>query len=198
MTKKVRVQYYLRRWKMLEENVNDLKPCEMDKAKMLFNSLPKLNEDDLRLLKAKYYDTNKTCSFDKTRGVYTSCIPINDEVRAYHENVTIEQYGVNRRIAEGRLEDIMLEVGHELLNSKEKIYLKINRFLYIKQVEIQEDVFLKGHVEVSDIRLTGSIGINDKQVFDLSNDVVKQGVLKLEQYGFEREALTISELERLG
>lgn len=195
--KKIRVGFYLRKWRMLEENRNILTLHEIDTAKLLFNSLPNLSERDLFLLRLKYYDSHNKSSFDKDRGVYRSCIPNNDEVVAYHLNMPIEQYRIERRIAEKHLEEEMLVAGEAMLMSKEKIYLKINRFLYIKSVDIHLDVLFHKQVEVGDVTLTGNHIIDEKKVFDLSDETIKQGVLQLERYGFQREALHTVELEEL-
>lgn len=180
---------------MLEENRNILTLHEIEAAKLLFNSLPQLSEKDLYLLRVKYYASHNKSNFDKDRAVYRSCIPVNDEVVAYHLNMTKEQYAIERRIAEDNLKKAMLATGEKLLYSKEKVYLRINRFLYIKHVDIKLEPFTYKYVEVGDVTLTGNHIIDEKQVFDLSDETIKQGVLKLEQYGFEREALDIHELE---
>lgn len=120
--KDIRVQFYLRHWKMLEENRNILTMHEIDAARLLFNSLPKMSDENLEMLKIKYYDTPNKSSFDRKRGVYRTCVPITDEVLAYQLGITIEQYRINKRIAENELEEIMLQTGHELLHSKEKYF----------------------------------------------------------------------------
>ena len=81
------IQYFLRQWKMLEANRNQLMPNEIKRAKLLFNSLSQLEKEELKLLKEKYYDTNNLANFDKNRGFYTIAIPVNDEVVAYKLNV---------------------------------------------------------------------------------------------------------------
>ncbi|MBO0485161.1 hypothetical protein JZO74_10375 [Vagococcus fluvialis] len=122
-------------------------------------------------------------------------MPINDDVVAFNLGVTIEQYRIDRRLAEKELEELMLQAGQEILYSKDKIFLKINRFLYIKHVDIKMDYFLGKYLEVGDITLTGNHILDGKQVFDLSDDVIRQGVEKLENYGFQREALDKFDLE---
>lgn len=201
--KKVKVNFYLRHWRMLEKNRNILTFHEIESARLLFNSLPKLSEKNLKLLKKKYYDTEKTSSFDRDRGVYRACVPINDEVVSYQLDMTEDQYRNARQIAERELEDIMLSVGSELLHSKQKIHLKINRFFYIKSVEIyqerlpkQLENFTKKRVLVDDVILTLNDVTGAKQVFDLSDDVIKKGVEQLERYGFMREALDEYELKK--
>lgn len=196
--KTIRVQHYLRHWKMLEKNVNQLKSNEIEMGKLLFNSLPKLSEESRNLLKIKYYDSPNVACFDKDRAVYTTTMPINDEVVAFNLGVTIEQYRIDRRLAEKELEELMLQAGRDLLYSKDKVFLKINRFLYIKHVDIKMDYFLGKYLEVGDVTLTGNSLIDEKQVFDLSDDVIKQGVEKLENYGFQREALDKYDLEEYG
>ncbi|MFW3587475.1 hypothetical protein ACODGR_03195 [Vagococcus fluvialis] len=193
--KNIRVKHFLTHWKMLEQNVNNLKPHEIEMGKLLFNSLPKLSEKSRNLLKIKYYDSPNVACFDKERAVYTSTMPINDDVVAFNLGVTIEQYRIDRRLAEKELKELMLQAGQEILYSKDKIFLKINRFLYIKHVDIKMDYFLGKYLEVGDITLTGNHILDEKQVFDLSDDVIRQGVEKLENYGFQREALDKFDLE---
>lgn len=193
--KNIRVQYYLRRWKMLEQNRNQLKPHEMECAKILFNSLPKVSKESLTILKEKYYDSDNVSNFDCKRGIYTSHIPISDQVRAYQLNIEFEDYKKQRQVAEFELEKAMLEVGKLVLKSEEKIYLKINQSLYIKSVDIQSVMYSDYSVSVGDIVLTHGIACDDKQVFDTTNEVIKKGVEKLETYGFLREALNSYELE---
>ncbi len=60
------------------------------------------------------------------------------------------------------------------------------------------DYFLGKYLEVGDITLTGNHILDGKQVFDLSDDVIRQGVEKLENYGFQREALDKYDLEEYG
>lgn len=192
----IRVEFYLRHWKMLEENRNILTMNEIDLARLLFNSLPKLSEENLNTLKIKYYDTSNKSSFDRKRGVYRTCVPITDEVVAYQLGITIEQYRINKRIAEKELEEIMLKTGHELLHSKEKIFLKINNFFFVRSADISLDKHFNQFVNVGDVTLTTENTLSKKQVFDLSDDVVKQGVEYLEKYGFMREALDEHDLRK--
>lgn len=185
----IRVEFYLRRWKMLEENRNILTMHEIDLARLLFNSLPKMSDESLKILKVKYYDTEKKSSLDKDRGVYKSCIPLNDEEAASKLDIPTDQYRITRCLAENELKGIMLVTGHELLHSKEKIFLKINNFFYVSSVNISLDKNFKQFLKVGDVTLTTENTFRKKQVFDLSDEVVKQGVEYLEKYGFMREAL---------
>lgn len=185
----IRVQYYLRRWRCLEENRDKLRPNEIELAKLLFNSLPKLSKDELKILKEKYYDSENVSSYDSDRGIYTSRIPINDQVRADQLNLELSDYRKQRQMAEFELEKHMLEVGKQIIKSEEKIYLKINHFLYIKSVDIQAVAYSDYYVTVSDIVLTHGVMCDDKQVFDMTNEVIKKGVERLEGYGFIREAV---------
>ena len=192
----IRVQYYLRRWRCLEENRDKLRPNEIERAKLLFNSLPKLSKDELKILKEKYYDSENVSSYDSNRGIYNSRIPINDQVRADQLNLELSDYRKQRQMAEFELEKHMLEVGKQIIKSEEKIYLKINHSLYIKSVDIQAVAYSDYYVTVSDILLTHGVACDDKQVFDMTNEVIKKGVEKLEGYGFIREAVD-SELNYL-
>lgn len=195
--KTIRVQHYLRRWKMLEQNVNNLKPYEIEMGRLLFNSLPKIKGSDLELLKIKYYDSPNVASFDKDRAVYTSTMPVNDDVVAFNLGVTKDKYVADRRQAEKELEKAMLETGHKILYSKEQIFLKFNRFLYIKNVDIKKCHYIKDNFDMGDITLTSGVLMENKQVFDLSDSIVKKAVMRLESYGFQREALDQYELEEL-
>lgn len=185
----IRVQYYLRRWRCLEENRDKLRPYEIEQGKLLFNSLPKLSKDKLKILKEKYYDSENVSSYDSNRGIYNSRIPINDQVRADQLNLELSDYRKQRQMAEFELEKHMLEVGKQIIKSEEKIYLKINHFLYIKSVDIQAVAYSDYYVTVSDIVLTHGVMCDDKQVFDMTNEVIKKGVERLEGYGFIREAV---------
>lgn len=185
----IRVQYYLRRWRCLEENRDKLRPYEIEQGKLLFNSLPKLSKDKLKILKEKYYDSENVSSYDSNRGIYNSRIPINDQVRADQLNLELSDYRKQRQMAEFELEKHMLEVGKQIIKSEEKIYLKINHFLYIKSVDIQAVAYSDYYVTVSDILLTHGVACDDKQVFDMTNEVIKKGVERLEGYGFIREAV---------
>lgn len=185
----IRVQYYLRRWRCLEENRDKLRPYEIEQGKLLFNSLPKLSKDELKILKEKYYDSENVSSYDSNRGIYNSRIPINDQVRADQLNLELSDYRKQRQMAEFELEKHMLEVGKQIIKSEEKIYLKINHFLYIKSVDIQAVAYSDYYVTVSDIVLTHGVACDDKQVFDMTNEVIKKGVERLEGYGFIREAV---------
>lgn len=182
----IRVKYYLTRWKMLEENRNVLTPDEIKQAKILFNSLPKLPSDELELLKNKYYHNDRKSNFDTTRGVYRAILPISDKTMAYHEKIELGDYSKLRIQAELNLEKIMLETGQQLLKTEERITLKINRFLYIKHIEIKS-TYGGALIELGDITLSTGDILPDKQVFDMTDKTTRRGVERLETYGFMRE-----------
>ena len=194
--KDIRIQYYLRSWRSLEENRDKLRPYEIERAKLLFNSLPKLSKENLKILKEKYYDSENVSNYDSNRGVYNSRIPINDQVRADQLNIELKDYRKQRHMAEFELEKHMLEVGKQIMEREKTIYLKINHSLYIKSVDIQSVSYSDYYVTVSDIVLTHGVMCDDKQVFDMTDEVIKKGVEKLEGYGFIREAVD-SELDYL-
>lgn len=190
----IRVKYYLTRWKMLEENRNVLTPDEIKQAKILFNSLPKLPSDELELLKNKYYHNDRKSNFDTTRGVYRAILPISDKTMAYHEKIELGDYSKLRIQAELNLEKIMLETGQQLLKTEERITLKINRFLYIKHIEIKP-AYGGTSIELGDITLSTGDILPEKQVFDMTDPIISRGVERLERYGFMREVAEDYEAE---
>ncbi|MBO0476173.1 hypothetical protein DOK76_03765 [Vagococcus sp. DIV0080] len=193
--KSVRSQYYLRRWKMLETNRSILSLREVENAKLLFNSLPKLPKESLDILKAKYYDTPNLGNFDHKRGVYTSNIPISDKAMAFKLNMEPADYSKERRLAEIELEKIMIEVGQLILKREEMIYLKINQFLYVKEVDIVPSIYDSTWITIDDVTLSIGMTSDKKKVFDMRDETTRLGVEKLERYGFLREALNQYELE---
>ncbi len=149
------------------------------------------------ILKDKYYDTMKLGNFDYKRGVYTSNVPISDKDMAIKLDMKIANYSKERKAAETELEGIMLEVGNLILKQEELIYLKINQFLYVKEVAIEPSVSNPNWITIGDITLSIGISTDKKKVFDLSDETVRLCVEKLERYGFIREALNQYEKEEI-
>ncbi|MGX7058380.1 hypothetical protein [Vagococcus humatus] len=180
------IQYFLRQWKMLEANRNQLMPNEIKRAKLLFNSLSQLEKEELKLLKEKYYDTNNLANFDKNRKCYTTAIPVNDEVVAYKLNVESFDYSNERRQVERKLGEIMIETGQKILKTEERIYLAINPMLHVKHVDFpcDDSDFITG-----DIVLTTSFLNDEKQVFNMTDPLTVKLVTRLERCGFKRVAI---------
>lgn len=89
---RIRPNYYLRRWKQLEVNRNRLNIDEINRAKVLFNTLNKLSEDDINILKVKYYDGEKLTNFDQNRNIYCCVEHITDQLVADGLGLSIRDY----------------------------------------------------------------------------------------------------------
>lgn len=124
---------------MLEENRNNLTSHEMRLAKILFNSLSKLSEESVKVLREKYYDAPNLCSFDAARQIYMSVVPLSDEGMAHEKKMELEEYVTMRREAERKLLMEMQVVEKLVRKSESRLLVKIGHF-YVKSFNSQKSL----------------------------------------------------------
>lgn len=183
---KIRPQYYLKRWRMLEDNRNNLTSHEKKLAKILFNSLAKLPEESIAVLKEKYYDAPNLCSFDAARQIYTSVVPLSDDGMAHEKEMELEEYVTMRREAERKLLIEMQVVEKLVRKSESRLLVKIGRF-YVKSFNNQKSL---ENVELTRWR-------KEARIFEMNKVNDKKIVDKFLENNFDCEAqlLCIEELE---
>ncbi|MGX7024141.1 hypothetical protein [Vagococcus hydrophili] len=176
--------FFLRHWKMLEQNINVLNDHERKTGKLLFNSLNKLSADDRQALKEKYYDSTVYSKFDKARGIYLSVIPVKDEVAASKGNVSLEEFRENKNRAIKRLEAIMDEVSQAIKNNEQYIYMELKGY-YVKGFGSESTAkFSFSHTD-----LVLSPSFDEAYTFNADNKAERAIVESLENCGFERRLL---------
>lgn len=183
---KIRPQYYLKRWRMLEENRNNLTSHEIRLAKILFNSLAKLSEESIKVLKEKYYDAPNLCSFDAARQIYMSVVPLSDDGMAHEKEMELEEYVTMRREAERKLLIEMQIVEKLVRKSESRLLVKIGHF-YVKSFNTQKSL-----ESVELIRWK-----KEARVFEMDKADDKKLVDKFLENGFdcETEFLYVEEIE---
>lgn len=125
------MDFKLRRWSHYEEHRNSLAEHEIDNARLFFNALKRLSEDERHVLKAKYYDSTEWCNYDHRRDFCQTKRPIKDEIVAQTLNYSsVEAYRRARLKAEGNLKTALQEIQQLIRDQLKMFNLKLGDRLY--------------------------------------------------------------------
>lgn len=179
--------YYLRHWKMLEKYRDDLSEPQIVRAKMLFNSLKKLNEKDLQILKEKFYDSQTYSYFDKETGRYRSIVPINDETMALKKSLNINEYRKIKGLALSNLRRALDETEQEIANKERFVRLRIKK-IYVRDLQTTQlpAPASMNMTEISNIMVGWE---SEARIFDTKTELDEIIVNKLESMGFSKESV---------
>lgn len=145
----IRPVYYLRHWRFYENARYDLDPKELENAKVFFNALKELPEEDRKILADKYYKAELSCNYDPSRYTYTTVIPINDEVLASKSNMPHSHFSQLRKEAENRLGESMIRILKEQHIKLKTFKLRLSKNLYFVD-SIEREMFQKQKYIVGD------------------------------------------------
>lgn len=168
----IRPVYYLRKWQYYEAARHELSEIELEQAKVFFNALKLLGEQERQILSDAYYYSKQPCTFMEKKGHYHSLIPVKDEVLAKKYGVTIDRFGHMRRLAQMSLKKAMQNILNQIGDS---FQFRVNTRLYLVDFINQnknEQQYILGTKE-------------EAKVFDQAQDV--QGLFfDLTMLGFEK------------
>ena len=167
---------------MLEENVNILTEHEIKSARLLFNSLKEVSSDSRHLLKEKYYESNKYAKYDKNRKIYTTVIPIKDDVLALNRGLLIEDYRLLKNKAQHELEYKLDDVSQKIIQQERFVFVVL-KGLYVSDIR-NTDYF---SLFSNDIVLNSDMSLAYK--FDTENMNERKIVEIFENHGFKRKLL---------
>ncbi|MDH6363268.1 hypothetical protein M2139_000312 [Enterococcus sp. PF1-24] len=174
----VRPSYYLRQWRYYEEAREYLPKRSIEQAKVFFNALKTLTDDERQVLIDKYYKSEKLCNYNYDLGCYTSLIPITDSVIAEQYGISKNDYMKKRASIEAKLGRAMTE-SQQLVNEKlTEFKLKIGDGFYYVRALKREYLYFDSYV-------IGSV--LDAAVLTLPKD--EYLVNKLLGNGFEKEPI---------
>lgn len=165
----IRPSYYLKKWQYYEAAKYELSTIDLEDAKVFFNALKRLNEDDRKILADVYYYSKEKRSFNPKTGYYRTIQPVKD--RELHEKygVTVDKFGHMKRVAQMNLKKAMQEVLKQI---GDEFVFRINSNLYLVRI-IQEGTYKEQYV-------LG--GASSARLFKPSDAIV----MKLLLLGFEK------------
>ena len=142
----------------------------MENAKVFFNALRRLSNDEREALADKYYRATKRTHFDPDKEIYVTVIAIKNEVLA-------KQWGVNEYQAAKRIREATDHLKAEMEALVQEQFEKLSRF----KMAITDELFLitdsgKGRYLVGDQR--------DGRVFNIPRDEGK--LRELGRLGFKK------------
>lgn len=179
--------YLLRHWKMLEKYRDDLSEPQIVIARILFNSLKKLNEKDLQILKEKFYDSQIYSYFDNETGRYKSIVPINDETMALKKSLNINEYRKIKGLALSNLRKALDETEQEIANKERFVRLRIKK-IYVRDLQTTPlpAPASMNMTEISNIMVGWE---SEARIFDTKTELDEIIVNKLESMGFSKESV---------
>ena len=167
---------------MLEKNINVLTEHERKSARLLFNSLKEISADSRQVLKEKYYDSDKYAKYDKDRKVYTTVIPVKDDVLALNRGLLIEDYRLLKNKAQLELENKLDDVSQKIIEQERFVFVVL-KGLYVSNIG-NTDYF---SFFSNDIVLNSDMSVAYK--FDTENRNERKVVEIFENHGFKRKLL---------
>lgn len=174
----IRASYYLKKWRYYETARHDLNQSELSDAKIFFNALKRLDDEERKLLTDVYYRSEELCSFNEKTGYYHSLKPIQDQVMAKKYQVTSDRFANMRRLAQGALHKEMQQILAEI---GETCVFRLNKRLYLV-------AFLdKGNYSEQFILGT------PLEARKFTNHADKERILSLQMLGFEKVPIHPSE-----
>lgn len=186
-----RPMWYLKRWKFLEKNRNNLDEYDKRLGVLLFNALNRMSEDNRQILKEKYYDPDSPALFSEYSNDYTVNVPVPDKEIASRLNIDPYHYRKIRVKAESEFMKFVKEV-HEEINIKSRmVNLAIKDNFYIKEVVSNRDKswnkFWYGNAEVLltvSHKKALSFDTTDKDTLNLVEHYERNGFKRCETYKY--------------
>lgn len=140
----IRPVYFLVRWQFYEKERYQLKENEIQDAKIFFNAMQQLSDDHKKILSDVYRKSPHPANYDPKRGLYMTVRPIPDKELCKGYDLTVDNFGNKRRIAQMYLKIEM----QNILQSIETVFLmRVNRKLYLKEIydeKSKDNQFLLG------------------------------------------------------
>lgn len=124
----IRPVFYLKKWQYYEAARHELSEAELEQAKVFFNALKQLDEQERQILSDAYYYSKQPCIFREKTGHYHSLIPVKDEVLAKKYGVTIDRFRNMRRLAQMSLKKAMQNILNQIGDS---FQFRVNTRLYL-------------------------------------------------------------------
>lgn len=174
----IRASYYLKKWRYYETARHDLNQSELSDAKIFFNALKCLGDEERKLLTDVYYRSEELCSFNEKTGYYHSLKPIQDQVMATKYRVTSDRFANMRRLAQGALQKEMQQI---LADIGETCVFRLNKHLYLV------GFLVKGKHSEQFI-----LGVSF-EARKFTNHADKERILSLQMLGFEKVPIHPSE-----
>lgn len=112
----------------------ELTPRESEQAKIFFNALKRLDEDDRKYLSESYYYSIQGSNYNPKTGYYRSIIPVKDKIVAEKFGFYTDKYRHLRSMAQLRLKGEMQEIMKEI---SKKFIFRISKKLYL--IEINDE-----------------------------------------------------------
>lgn len=134
----IRLKWFFAHWKGYVINREYLSERERYAALIFFKGLKQLDQEELTLLKEKYY-TDRPAQANFITGISKTYLQYSDEVMAMKLDMSIRDYRMKRIKIEKKLEMILHKAKQEqkeyLSNQAEEFTLKTGR-LYLKSFEV--------------------------------------------------------------
>lgn len=168
----IRPFYFLVRWQFYEKARYQLKDNELQDAKIFFNAMQHLSDEDKQILADVYYKSPNPTNFDTRRELYVTVKPVQDKELCNQYGISVERFAGKRRRAQYYLK---LEMQKVIQNIETVFMYRVNPFLYLieyKKSESGDNQFLLGDV-------------SQAKVF-YQDDENKEDLLSLVQFGFTK------------
>ena len=178
----IRPIYYLKQWQYYEAAMYELSSKELRDAKVFFNALKQLSDEDRKILSDVYYHSRNPCSFDDTTGHYHSLIPVSDKELHDQYDVTLYTFSNMRRDAQDNLKIAMQSIMNQIGNS---FVFRISKNLYFAGF-IQEGTYKEKYI------LGGELGA---KVFE-QTEKNEQLFIKLLLLGFDKVPVENSDIKK--
>lgn len=156
----LRPVFYLVRWRFYEEARYQLNEKELKDAKVFFNGMQQLTEEEKQLLSDVYRNSPKQLKFDSKRELYMTVQPVKDTVLSRKYGISVNSFANRRRQAQDHLKVAMQGILREIedvfmFRAKPELYL-IERIIangneqYLLGNQPQAKIFHAGDVELSE------------------------------------------------
>lgn len=132
----IRPFYFLVRWQFYEKARYQLKDNELQDAKIFFNAMQHLSEEDKQILADVYYKSPNPTNFDTSRELYMTVKPVQDKDLCDQYGISVERFAGKRRRAQYYLKLEMQKV----IQSIETVFMyRVNPFLYLIEYQKEKD-----------------------------------------------------------
>lgn len=164
----LRPVYYLVRWRFYEEARYQLNEKELKDAKVFFNALQQLSEEDKQVLFNVYRKSPYQLKFDPTRELYMTVQPVKDTELCSKLGISANSFANKRRQAQDHLKAAMQDVLREveasfMFRATPSLYL-IERITangneqYLLGNQSQAKIFHEGDMELAELFLLNRLG----------------------------------------
>lgn len=124
----LRPVYFLTRWQFYEKARYQLREKEIQDAKVFFNALKHLSEEDKKILSDVYRKSPHLTQFDQKREIYMTVTPIKDKMLCEKYGITPKSFGDKRRSAQ---ENLKYEMEQVYRNSASYFMFRATPSLYL-------------------------------------------------------------------